>query len=119
MHLENAWRSVGTALRRGLGQATESYILFPAFAVLVLGVIWGTTLNLINVERAAAERAAAASSRGLLETYEAQVVRALREIDQTLKLVKYAYEIEGERVALSELRGRSLLPPDIVFVVSI
>jgi diguanylate cyclase (GGDEF)-like protein len=119
MQSRNAWRAVRIKLRRKLGRATESYILFPAFAVLVLGVIWGTTLNLISVERAAAERAAAASSRELLETYEAQVVRALREIDQTLKLVKYAYEIEGERVALSELKGRSLLPPDIVFVVSI
>jgi diguanylate cyclase (GGDEF)-like protein len=59
------------------------------------------------------------SSRELAETYEAQVVRALREIDQTLKVVKYAFERSGERGVLSELKARTLLPPDLLFVVSI
>ena len=112
-------RLAGTALRRRLHQATEPYILFPAFAVLVLGVIWGTTLYLIHIERAGAGRAAAVSSRELVETYEAQVVRALREIDQTLKVVKYAFERNGDRGVLSDLKARALLPPDLLFVVSI
>jgi diguanylate cyclase (GGDEF)-like protein len=102
-----------------LHQATEPYVLFPAFAVLVLAMIWGATLNLIHIERVGAGRAAAVSSRELAETYEAQVVRALREIDQTLKVVKYAFEWSGERGVLSELKARTLLPPDLLFVVSI
>jgi diguanylate cyclase (GGDEF)-like protein len=85
----------------------------------VLAVIWGTTLNLIRTERARAEDAAVRSSHAQAETYEAQVVRALREIDQTLKLVKYAYEGRGKQVVLEELRTRALLPPDLLFVVSI
>jgi hypothetical protein len=48
----------------------QSHILFPAIAVLVLAVIWGTTLNLIKIERVAAEHAAAGSSFELAETYE-------------------------------------------------
>jgi len=107
------------AKRSWLSHATEPHILFPAIAVLVLAVIWGTTLNLIRVERLPAEHAAAASSRELAETYEAQVVRALREIDQTLKLVKYVYELRGKELALQELKARALLPPDLLFVVSI
>src|SRR3989339_1443926 len=74
-------------LRRWLSHAAESHILFPTIAVLVLALIWGTTLNLIKVEHAAAEHSAAMTSRELAETYEAQVVRAMREIDQTLKIV--------------------------------
>jgi hypothetical protein len=109
----------GTTLRRRLHQATEPYILFPAFAVLVLGVIWGTTLHLIHVERTGAGRAAAVSCRELVETYEAQVVRALREIDQTLKVVKHSFEGSGDRGVLSDLKAKSLLPPDLLFVVSI
>ncbi len=112
-------RVAGTTFRRRLHQATEPHILFPAFAVLVLGVTWGTTLHLIHVERAGAGRAAAVSSRELVETYEAQVVRALREIDQALKVVKYAFEKSGERGVLSDLKARALLPPDLLFVVSI
>ena len=107
------------APRSWLSHATEPHILFPAIAVFALAAIWGTTLNLIKVERAAAEHTAAVSSRELAETYEAQVVRALREIDQTLKFVKYAYELRGKQIALQELKARALLPPDLLFVVSI
>jgi len=105
------------ALRRWLSHATQAHILYPAIAVLVLAAIWGTTLNLITVERAAAEQTAAASGRSLAELYKARVARALREIDQTLKIVSYAYELRGRQAVLQELKAGALLPPE--FVVSI
>ena len=86
--------------------------------MVVLGVIWGTTLNLIRIERDTASRAAASSSRELVDTYEAQVVRALREIDQAMRFVAYAHERSG-RVDLGDLRGKGLLPPELVFVVRV
>ena len=117
-----AWAAaarMASRLRRCLARVTEPAILFPAIAILVLGVVWGATLNLIKVERTAAEHAAAVSSDELAETYEAQVVRALREIDLTLKFVKYAYELRGRQAVLQELKDKSLLPPALLFVVSI
>ena len=102
-----------------MSHATEPHILFPTIAVLVLAAIWGTTLSLIKDERFAAEHTAARSTRELANTYEAQVVRALREIDQTLKFVKYAYELRGQQVVLQELKAKALLPPDLLFAVSI
>ena len=60
-------------LHRTLNRATEPPVLFPLIAVLLLAVIWGTTLGVIRVQHAAAQHAAAVSSRELLETYEAQV----------------------------------------------
>jgi diguanylate cyclase (GGDEF)-like protein len=107
------------ALRRALSRATEPQILYPAIAVVLLAVIWGTTLNLIRVELAAARSRSAVSSQELGETYEAQVVRALREIDQTLKFVKYTYELGGNADVLNDLKARNLLPPGLLFVVSI
>jgi diguanylate cyclase (GGDEF)-like protein len=107
-----------TGLRAWLTGLTEPHILLPALAVLVLGLIWGATLNLIKVERANTATASAAAALGLLNTYKAQVVRALREIDQTLKLVQYEYKSKAAS-ALSDLKTESLLPPDLLFVVSI
>ena len=104
---------------RGLGRATEPQVLSPLIAILFLVVIWGTTFGLIRVKYSASEHAAAVSSRDLLETYEAQVVRALREIDETLNLVKYWYEHKAGRHTISELKDNGLLPPDLLFVVSI
>ena len=106
-------------MRRGLSRLAEPYVLFPLVALMILAFIWGTTYNLIRVERTAAHRAAATTSLEILDTYEAQVVRALREIDQALKLVKFAYEKGAGSVQLGELRGRAMLPPDLIFAVSI
>ncbi len=106
-------------LRRSLNKATEPLILYPAITVLALVAIWWMTLTLIKDERTLAERTAAASSRELTETYEAQVIRSLREIDQTLKIVKYAYDVWGVKDTLSNLKTRNLLPSSLVFAVSI
>ncbi|MEX2500445.1 MAG: EAL domain-containing protein [Wenzhouxiangellaceae bacterium] len=97
----------------------EPPVLFTAIAVLVLAVIWVTTLNLANREYASAERAAAALTADLADTYEAQVVRALREIEQTLKLVRYQLDGTPPADVLRELADKTLLPPEIVFTVSI
>lgn len=108
-----------TGPRAWMSWLSEPHILFPTLTILVLGGIWGVTLDLIKVERAKAGAAATAAALELVNTYEAQVVRALREIDQTLKVVKYAYETKGAGAALSDLSARSLLPPELLFVVSI
>jgi diguanylate cyclase (GGDEF)-like protein len=107
-----------TGLRAWLSRLTEPHILFPALTLLVLSVIWSATFNLIKVERANAVAASSSAALELVNTYEAQVVRALREIDQTLQLVQYEYKSKGER-ALSDLKTEGLLPPDILFIVSI
>jgi diguanylate cyclase (GGDEF)-like protein len=106
-------------IRRGLARASEPQLLFPLVGALLLAVIWGTTYGLVGVKRSAAAHAAAVSSHELLYTYEAQVVRALREIDQALNLVKYWHEHGGEGRRLAELRDKGMLPPDLLFTVSI
>jgi diguanylate cyclase (GGDEF)-like protein len=108
-----------TGLRAWLSRLTEPDILYPAITILVIGVIWAGTFNLIRVERVDTARTSAAATLELLDTYEAQIVRALREIDQTLKMVKYVYETKGASASLSDLKDRGLLPPDLLFVVSV
>ena len=97
----------------------EAYILFPLLAALLVLAIWSATLYLIKIEQTRAQRSAATTSLEISATYEAQMLRAVREIDQTLKLVKYTYEAEGERNPLPKLKERSLLPPALLFDVSV
>jgi signal transduction histidine kinase/DNA-binding response OmpR family regulator len=110
---------VSDTFRRGLNRVAEPSILFPAIAVLLLAAIWATTLGLIKLKYSDAEHVASLSSRELLDTYEARVARALHEIDQTLNLVKYSHEGDGRHQVLAELRDKGLLPPDLLFSVSI
>jgi diguanylate cyclase (GGDEF)-like protein len=107
------------SLHRRVGRIAEPQILFPLIAVLLLAATWGVTLGLIRFKHAEAEHDAAILSRELMGTYEAQVVRVLREIDQTLNLVKFWHERTGMRGTLAELAERGLLPPDLVFSVGI
>lgn len=102
-------------LHRLLSPATG----FTVIALLVLAVIWGTTLNLASREHRSAERAARALAADLADTYEAQVVRALREIDQTLKLVRYEVTERSAQQALARLDDEDLLPPSLLFTVRI
>jgi diguanylate cyclase (GGDEF)-like protein len=105
--------------RHWWSRPTEPHILFPAIAVLALALVWGMTLNLVRIERAAAARGAITSTRELAETYEAQVVRVLREIDNALKFVKYGSRFRGPQAVLDELTTQALLPSGRLYVVSI
>ena len=108
-----------TGLRSWAPWLADAHILFPALTLLFLGLIWGVTLNLIHIERINATRVSSAAVLQLVNTYEAQVVRALREIDQALKLVNYVSEAKGAPAALTELRARGLLPPELLFVITV
>lgn len=102
-----------------IGRLTEPQILFPFVAILLLTAVWVTTFSIGRVRYADAVNAAAAASTELLDTYEAQVVRALRDIDQTLRLVKFWHEHENGQGGLTQLRDSGLLPADLLFVVSV
>jgi len=110
---------VSDTFRRGLNRLAEPAILFPAIAILLLTAIWAATLGIIRLRHSDAEHVASLSSRELLDTYEARVASALHEIDQTLNLVKYSHEGDGRHRPLAELRDKGLLPPDLLFSVSI
>jgi diguanylate cyclase (GGDEF)-like protein len=102
-------------LRRGL----ETHISLPVFGLVLLVSIWVGAFHVIDGERDLAGAVAAESLRELVDTYEAQMARSLGSIDQTLKVLKYAVEMKGAHGALPELDRQGLLPPGIVFGVSI
>ena len=112
---------MGAARRRPrwLARALETHIALPLFSLLPLLAIWVATFHFIETERRAAVDTAHDAVREQLDTYEAQVARNLTAIDQTLKVIKYAVELNGPRGALPALRAQGLLPPGLVFEVSI
>ena len=104
---------------RWLTRALDTHIALPLFALLPLIAIWVASFHFIEVERRTAVDAAHDAAREQLDTYEAQVARNLNAIDQTLKVIKYAVELNGPRAALPALRAQGLLPPGLVFQIAI
>jgi PAS domain-containing protein len=105
--------------RFGTRRILEAHVLFPFFVLLMLCVVWIVSIRLIKIEGAAAEQKLVDTTRELTDIYEAQMIRNLGAIDQTLKTVKYAYEKREQPGVLTELAGKGLLPPKLVFTVSI
>ncbi|MEX2469490.1 MAG: diguanylate cyclase, partial [Pseudohongiellaceae bacterium] len=93
-------------------------LLFPAITIVLLAAIWSLTLTLIRSEGEAAEREATLSSQQHASTYEALMVRALRDIDDTLRTIQFAHARAGEDY-LQALEERALLPPSLLFTVSV
>ncbi|MDY0976903.1 EAL domain-containing protein [Massilia sp. CFBP9012] len=104
---------------RWLALALETHISLPLFALFLLGAMWFGTLHVIEVERRTAAAAARDATQELLDTYEAQMARSLSNIDQTLRVLKYAVEQNGAQGALPALAAKGLLPPGLVFQVEI
>ena len=102
-----------------LAWAQEPYFLYPVFAVLMLCVVWAWCYHLVGVEGAAAEKKVIVSAREMVETYEAQMIRNLDNIEQSLRTVKYAYEVTPTPNTLAMLKERELLPPSMLFNINI
>jgi diguanylate cyclase (GGDEF)-like protein len=109
---------VKKTLRGWMHRGLEPQFLFPALAIVVVAIIWGTTLTYVRTLRVESERSAQVSTRDNVETYEAQVVRALDQVDQALAVVTYWHGQPGARRSLADLRDHDLLPPDLLFIVS-
>ncbi|WP_020654895.1 bifunctional diguanylate cyclase/phosphodiesterase [Massilia niastensis] len=104
---------------RRLAFVRETHVSLPLFALLLVAAMWFATLHLIESERRAAVDAALDATRELVDTYEAQMARSLSGIDQTLRVLKYAVELNGPTGALPVLGAQGLLPPGLVFQVAI
>lgn len=99
-----------------MGSLARPYLIS---GLLLLTLIWGLTWHLDR--RAYSTQNAEVSSAALSQAgiYEAQMIRALREIDSILTITAYAIEQHGHQRALASLDARGLLPPKMIFNVSV
>lgn len=111
--------SISSGNRVGLSHLVDPRLLFTAIALLLLTFIWGVVFTVISREQAAVERSAIASVKDAADTYEAQLVRALEEIDHTLKLVRFEMQESTPSQTLETLREEALLPHELLFTVSV
>src|ERR1044072_3430431 len=100
-------------------RVSEPRILFPVATILLIAAIWGTTFTFLRIRYADAAAATEVSTRELLSTYEAQVGRAVREIEQAINLVQAWPQQRSVQDMLSSLADRELLPSHLVFTVNI
>lgn len=108
-----------SCMRGFISQFVDAAYFFPTITVVLLGIVWILTFNLIHSVYADARRSAIILGHELLATYEIQTLQSLDEIDQSLKMVRYAYETGGDQDILKMLQAKDLLPPSVIFSICI
>ena len=107
-HRVHSWRD----------RLAEPLVLFGTVGLLIVLIIVSSTHYLVSREQAAIRRQIEHSIGDIADTYEARVLRSLREIDATLKLVDFVATQQRSDI-LTTLSERNLLPPGLIFSVSI
>jgi len=70
----------------------RALFVVPALGVVVLAVLWGVIFARLSVEKDAAMRDATTSAAILATSLERHTVRAIHQVDQITRFVKYEYE---------------------------
>jgi hypothetical protein len=81
--------------RKILSHMVEPHMLFQIAALLIASLFWIGVFYFVHYEQQAAEKLAIQKTHELADVYESRMVRNLGYIDQTLKVVKFAYEHHG------------------------
>ena len=113
--------TIQSSARQESPHSKQSYVQIAFFMVVIaaLAVLWTVTFRLIDNEVASARKNAANAVSTLILTYEAQVVRAIREIDQSLNVVKRGYELTPGQAILALAEDSGLLLPDFLFLTNV
>lgn len=107
------------SLRAWLQVAFDPRVMLPLLAALALALIWGLAFAYQRVVHTDAVRTAENSTREMVATYDAHVVRSMEQISRTLDLVAWLHRRGDTMPGLAELAANDLLPPDMMFSVSI
>src|SRR5690606_18482590 len=102
-----------------LERRVDAYMLLPLVALGSLIALWLYTFRVILVERDCAESRAAKLANEQIEIYEAQMIRNLGAIEQTLKTIAYIHTLPGTRPALRELSEYGVIPSRLIFSIEI
>lgn len=102
-------------LRHALRWLAAPHVLVPVAALVALALMWGVTFNTSRTEEKRAHETSLLATERLVDTYEAQTLRALNEINQNLKLIAYARRFAGKGGDFAELHAQNLLLPKLLF----
>lgn len=105
--------------RQLLRRIGETHVLILLLGLLVLAAVWVSTLGAIaKEEREASDRALQITER-LIDTYEAQTLRVLNEVNQNIRWICYARRFAGKNGDLEHLLVQNLLLSNMVFTTRI
>ncbi len=104
------------------GRWTTSYrsiVAILIFGLLILILLWTAVLWRVSIEYKAILRDAAASASTVASALEQQTLRAIRQVDQTTRFVKYEYEHRRGEFDLHRTLSEGIVADRFMVLVSL
>jgi diguanylate cyclase (GGDEF)-like protein len=97
----------------------RALLAIPALGVLVLVLLWTVIFARLSVEKDATSREAMASAAILSVALEQHTVKAIHQVDQITRFVKYEFEKTPDRFDLASTVEKGVVQSDTLVQVSI
>jgi PAS domain S-box-containing protein len=107
------------SMRLKLGSLGSPAAAIATFCVILVAVVWITTLQRIGFERAEAVRDGTGDLSKLAIAYEEHSLRTLRDVDQVLSIVKGEYERRGPKVDIRQVVETGRFDPALFLYIGI
>jgi len=107
------------ARRDAAGSRRRALIAIPALGLLVLVLLWTVISARLSVERDSTYREAAASAAILSAALEQHTIKAIHQVDQITRFVKYEFEKNPDRFELRSTVEKGVVQSDTLVQVAI
>jgi diguanylate cyclase (GGDEF)-like protein len=87
-----------------------SLLIWPAFCLFLIAVLWWSVLSRIGGERDETEAAALRDAGLLARAYAEHLARAVQQVDQITLLIKYEWEKSHRALQLEDLLEQGVFP---------
>jgi diguanylate cyclase (GGDEF)-like protein len=105
--------------RAPAGSRPRALLAIPALGVLVLILLWTVIFARLSVEKDNANREAMASAAILSSALEQHTVKAIHQVDQITRFVKYEFEKSPGRFDLASTFEKGVVQSDTLVQVSL
>ncbi|WP_347554754.1 EAL domain-containing protein [Robbsia sp. KACC 23696] len=100
---------------------TRKWALFaiPALGIVLLAILWSVIGTRLSVEHRSVSADSAASADILASALEQHTVKAIHQIDQITRFIKFEFEKDPAHFNLDLAFSQGLVPPDVLLQVSL
>ncbi|MGN4225529.1 PDC sensor domain-containing protein, partial [Burkholderia gladioli] len=117
----NSLRNLAAQARLPHARKTRRRALFaiPLLGVLALALLWAVIVMRLSVEKESAYREAAASAAILSTALEQHTIKAIHQVDQITRFVKFEFEKSPDHFNLASTVEKGVVPSDTLIQVSL
>lgn len=109
-----------TGVRRGRFMTSyRAIVAILAFGLLILVMLWTAVLWRVSTEHAAILRDTAASASTVAAALEQQTLRAIRQVDQLTRFIKFEYERSDGHFSLDDVMKAGVVADRHLVLVSV